>query len=591
MTETDYQYPDWAADVVWYQIFPDRFCRANQRNPIQASNIKGTSPWNIDESSPWQIHPWTSDWHEMQPYERANGKGLKTNILRRRYCGDINGIISKIPYLKDLGVTALYLTPIQYSPSLHKYDGTNFLHVDPFLGSNPLADIKMIESENFDDFDNACWTTADLEALKLVKTAHEAGMKVIFDGVFNHIGYNSKPFQDVLLHRQDSKYIDWFITDLQKSTPEKLVYEKFWGCVKEMPKLNYGCNTVREYVLATLKRWLKPSGDAAGYDGIDGWRLDHAIGVPLSFWKMACNFTKKINQNSLFLAELIEPESTIEPYLNNDVFDSVMNYGFYFLSTEFFAKEKKSMSAFNFDKYLRHQLSLFKPACNYLMMNLLGTHDTERLASLVVNADLKNFANIATFFANTHVEDKGYTSRRPNDVELCIQRMMIAFEFVWIGAPMIYYGDELGMWGGNDPECRKPMPWPELRFDTEHEITNGRHYKSRVSNVDADMEMLAFYKQLIKLRNQNIALRRGILRTEYADSERRVYVFSRILDDNVVIAAFNREKVSVDVSLANVPNAEYFDYNNEKSTIKANKEGVLQIKLPSIGFRILIRRS
>ncbi|MBQ2097696.1 MAG: hypothetical protein II480_05935, partial [Bacteroidales bacterium] len=234
-------FPQWATEAVWYQIFPDRFCRFDDNKTINAQHLYGTAPWNIKPEKPWEVHPWTSDWYQRQPYEQENRGTLHANMLRRRYCGDIKGIISKLDYLADLGVNALYFTPLQYSPSLHRYDGTNFLHIDPFLGDNPEHDIQQIENEDFDDFDNATWTAADLAALSLIKEAHKRGMKVIFDGVFNHIGYNSKPFQDVLTNRKESKYADWFHIDWVKSTPKKLNYDKFWGFVTEMPKLNYGC--------------------------------------------------------------------------------------------------------------------------------------------------------------------------------------------------------------------------------------------------------------------------------------------------------------------------------------------------------------
>gem|GEM_PF-3620366 len=249
--------------------------------------------------------------------------------------------------------------------------------------------------------------------MTLIKEAHKRGMKVIFDGVFNHIGYNSKPFQDVLKNRKNSRYADWFHIDWEKSTPRKLCYEKFWGFVKEMPKLNYGSQDVKRYVFATLKRWLRPIVDGTEYEGIDGWRIDHAIGVPMTFWQSAHEFTKKLNNNSLFLAELIEPDTIIKPYLDNGAFDCVMNYGFYFLACEFFTRDAHPMTAKDFDKQIWQQLKLYPLHANYLAMNLLGTHDTERIASLIVNRDLKNydgFNPIAAFFTNTHTTDRGYTS-------------------------------------------------------------------------------------------------------------------------------------------------------------------------------------
>ncbi|MCQ2253641.1 MAG: glycoside hydrolase family 13 protein [Bacteroidales bacterium] len=582
--------PTWAAEAVWYQIFPDRFCRFNSHNPITAQDIEGTTPWTLNSSHPWQIHPWASDWYARQDYERANRESLKTNILRRRYCGDIRGIISKLDYLKDLGINAIYLNPIQYSPSLHKYDGTDFMHVDPFLGSNPLADRDMIEQEDFDDFDNACWTSADMEALELIAEVHNRGMRIVFDGVFNHIGYNSKPFQHVLRFPKFSRYSSWFLLDLAKSTPEKLCYEKFWGCVDEMPKLNYGSPMVKKYIFAVLKRWLKPVVNGVEYQGIDGWRLDHVIGVPPSFWKSAYNFTKKLNKNSLFLAELIEPNEIVKPYLDNAIFDSVMNYGFYFLACEFFAGERNVISALDFDKRLRSQLSLFPMHCNYLMMNLLGTHDTERLASLIVNRKLKKYDDIATFFQNTHIEDKGYVSRSPNADERLIQKMMIAFEFSMIGSPMVYYGDELGMWGANDPDCRKPMVWSHLHFTSEHLVKSGRHYRDRVEKVSPSQDMYLFYKNIIALRNYNPVLSRGTLQTDFAHPRRRILAYSRQGGGDRIIFAFNREKTAVELDIPCCEGDVFLDYLNSGEELHASQNTV-KIALQPLTFRILIKRT
>lgn len=578
-------YPSWAAEVVWYQIFPDRFCRVNPENPISAENLLGTTPWNLDSDDAWQIHPWTSDWYARQPYEKENTKNLKTNILRRRYCGDINGIISKLGYLQDLGVTALYINPMQYSPSLHKYDGTNFLHSDPFLGSNPSEDILLIENEDFNDFENACWTTADMETLKLISEAHAHGMKIIFDGVFNHIGYNSKQFQDVLKKRQKSPYSQWFIVDYQKSTPKKLCYEKFWGCVNEMPKLNYGCQDVKKYVFATLKRWLKPIVNGIEFEGIDGWRIDHAIGVPATFWAVACQFVKSVKPDSLFLAELIEPLHVVKPYLDNGCFDSVMNYGFYYAACQFFAAEKNAISSLKFDNELRSQLKLFNTDANFLMMNLLGTHDSERIASYIVNRNLKKFGTQAEFWENSHVEDKKYTSRKPNELERKIQCMMIVFEFSMIGSPAIYYGDELGMWGANDPDCRKPMMWPDMKFEDEHLVTGNRHLK-KFEKIEPDFQMLDFYKKIISLRKKYPCLSHGKFVTYFSSGEKRVYVYSREDQNNTVLFAFNRESEACDVSLDISVSKQFSDYFSGK--IFKSKSEKLSLNLEPYSFKILV---
>ncbi len=577
-------YPFWAASVVWYEIFPDRFCKGNVSNPISKKDILGTTPWGFDDL-PWEISDWTTAWYQRQNHEKQNSKSLKMNILRRRYGGDLQGIISKLQYLKDLGITALYFTPMQFSPSLHKYDGTNFMHIDPFLGPDALNDKKTIENENFDDFENAKWTKADLQALEMIKQAHKLGMKVVFDGVFNHIGYNSVPFQDVLKNREKSKYASWFFVDFSLSTKSNLVYEKFWGIVKEMPKLNYSSAEVKEYVFQVLKRWLKPIVNGIEYEGIDGWRIDHAIGVPMNFWKQAFKFVKTIKSDALFLGELIEEDHIIKPYLDEKCFDSVMNYSLYFSICEFFAPQKNILSALQFDKKIRRELTLFKTENNFLMFNHLGTHDTERFSSLIVNSDLKNFSTITTFFENSHINDKKYTSRCPNELEKRVQKMAIVFEFSFVGSPMIYYGDEAGMWGANDPDCRKPMLWQEMNFQDEEILVSNRHTK-KYDKVCFSNDMFLFYKKIIAIRKENSEVfSKGEFLTHYADKDKRLYFYSRKYRKNELFFAFNREnnletiniKFSKKTTFKNVFSDDIFSTDNS---------GNLKLSIPEVSFMV-----
>ena len=574
--------PQWAKNAVWYQIFPERFCRANSNNPITASDIEGTTPFALNRKHPWQIHSWTSDWYETDESEKQNNAPLKTNMLRRRYCGDVNGIIQKLDYLQELGVNALYITPLQYSPSLHKYDGTNYLHTDPFFGSDPRKDIEIIKKEDFDDYGNASWTTADRETLTLIERAHALGMKVVFDGVFNHIGYNSVPFQDVLKHREKSKYASWFHIDFEKSTKKELCYEKFWGCVKEMPKLNYKSEEVKKYVFATLRRWLAPEVDGEKKQGIDGWRIDHAIGVPIDFWKKANKYVKSLKSDCLFLGELIEPEEIIKPYLNEIIFDSVMNYGLLEAACRFFAAEKEYYTANEFDQRLKELLSLYPTDCNYMMQNMLGTHDTERIASYIVNRRLKRFGSIGKFFANSHADDKNYRTRKPLERERLIQKMMIVFQFAFIGSPMIYYGDEAGMWGGNDPDCRKPMMWSDINFENEYRITNGIR-SSKSDRLVFSTEMFDFYKKMIRLRKENSSLRTGKWRTLTSPKDLRVYAFERYGRQKSVIFVFNRETSSQTITINKTSLGVLTDYLTGKTfTANGNQFVVTAAPLSSL---------
>jgi glycosidase len=207
IAQTDFT-PDWSKGVVWYQVFPERFNNGDPSNDPKVTDQNGAYPF--DDTSAFEIHPWTSDWYQLQPYERRNGKSIWYNIQRRRYGGDLQGIIDKLDYLQSLGINAIYLTPIFWSPSSHKYDALCYHHVDPTFGPDPEGDKKLMEKENPINPASWVWTKADLLALQLIKEVHKRNMYIIFDGVFNHMGVKNFAFRDVEKNQQASPYKDWF---------------------------------------------------------------------------------------------------------------------------------------------------------------------------------------------------------------------------------------------------------------------------------------------------------------------------------------------------------------------------------------------
>ena len=192
--------PDWAKGIVWYQIFPERFWNGDPQNDPRLEDQRGAYPHDLTQ--PWQIHPWTSDWYELQPYEQANGKGFWHNVQRRRYGGDLQGILDRLDYLQSLGVGGLYLNPVFESPSAHKYDGATYHHVDPHFGPDPQGDRQLMAAEPpGPDPARWVWTAADRLLLQLIAEVHRRGMRIILDGVFNHMGLNSWAFRDVQQQR------------------------------------------------------------------------------------------------------------------------------------------------------------------------------------------------------------------------------------------------------------------------------------------------------------------------------------------------------------------------------------------------------
>src|SRR5215212_5008501 len=221
--------PQWSKGIVWYQIFPERFNNGDTNNDPKVTDQNGAYPF--DDTSAFQIHPWTSDWYQLQAYEQKNGKNIWYNIQRRRYGGDLQGVINKLDYIKSLGVDAIYMTPIFWSPSSHKYDALCYHHVDPTFGPDPEGDKKMMENEDPLKPESWVWTKGDLLALKLIDEVHKRKMYIIFDGVFNHIGVKSFAFRDVEKNQQASPYKDWFTIrswrDAEKGTTFR--YQGWFG--------------------------------------------------------------------------------------------------------------------------------------------------------------------------------------------------------------------------------------------------------------------------------------------------------------------------------------------------------------------------
>ncbi|HYQ85689.1 MAG TPA: alpha-amylase family glycosyl hydrolase, partial [Bacteroidota bacterium] len=180
------QVPAWAKRAVWYQIFPERFRNGDPKNDPRVDDLAGS--WPHETPARWSISPWTSDWYRLQPWESEDAKGFYYHAQLRRYGGDLQGVIDKLDYLSDLGVTALYFNPLFESPSLHKYDATMYHHIDNNFGPDPDGDRRLWAAENPADPKTWKWSAADSLFLRLLKEAHRRGMKVVLDGVFNHVG-------------------------------------------------------------------------------------------------------------------------------------------------------------------------------------------------------------------------------------------------------------------------------------------------------------------------------------------------------------------------------------------------------------------
>lgn len=538
--------PAWAREAVWYQIFPERFRNGDPSNDPTVEDIEGS--WPHEQPKEWNVSRWTGDWYALQSWEAHDNKDFYYRVQQRRYGGDLQGVIDKLDYLKDLGITAIYFNPLFESPSLHKYDATLYHHIDGNFGPDPKGDRAIWEKEDPADPSTWKWTAADRLFLKLIQEAHARGIRVIIDGVFNHVGMTFWAFLDVRKNGKESRYKDWFTIKRwdDPSTPEdEFDYEGWYG-VRELPEIREDANGLAEefgaHVHDIVKRWMDPNGDGDPSDGIDGWRLDVAEMVGIPFWQKFRRWVRAINPEAYLVGEVWWEDWTndkmfnAEPWLRGDVFDAVMNYRFVREVEYFFRDRVNKISASEFDRRLAALRSDYRPEANAVLMNLTGSHDTDRLASQVVNPDSKYDKGVSI------KDNRAYKIRKPDAREVQIQKLIVMFQMMSPGAPTVYYGDEAGMWGGDDPDCRKPMLWPEMTFDDEAAHPYG---ESRRPDRNAfDSSLFDYYRSMISIRNSRKAISLGECRTLLTDDANDVYAISRKFKQERVIAIFNNADIA-----------------------------------------------
>lgn len=536
-------FPDWAKGLVWYQIFPERFANGDTTNDPTPDKIF------IHEKAPanWKITPWTSSWFAQSQWERDLGGKVRDHINQRRYGGDFQGIINHLDYLKDLGVKGIYLNPVFDAVSVHKYDGSTYHHMDINFGSDPAGDKKLIASEIPDDPKTWKWTSADKLFLKLVREVHKRGMKIIIDGVFNHVGTQFWAFRDLVKNQQNSKYKDWFqvLSFDDPSTPQNEFDYKGWWNAKSLPQFNRTKNDLnpgpKQYIFNSTKRWMDPDGNGTYADGIDGWRLDVARDVPLGFWKDWSKLVKSENPNAILIAELWE----LSPDFISETgpFDALMNYNFAFAVDKYFIADKKKISTTDFIDRLKEIMKTYPQKNQDVLQNLVDSHDTERLSSMIKNPD-------RDYDRDGDERNPNYDPSKPDKKDYDKQELIVAFQMTYKGAPMIYYGDEVGMWGADDPHDRNPMVWGNLKYDDEIiNESSGFHKGFGIYKVEPNDEVLNYYKKVIAIHNSNSALRDGDVNFLYSNNETEVFAFERTDNNESLIAVFNTGNENREFSL------------------------------------------
>jgi len=439
--------PAWVRDAVFYQVFPDRFAtseRVVKPGPLEA----------------WDAPP--------------THHGFKG--------GDLLGIVERLDYLADLGISALYLTPIFASASNHRYHTYDFYRVDPLLGGD--------------------------EALReLLDAAHARDMRVVLDGVFNHSGRGFWPFHHVVENGVGSPYLEWFYVDRARlegggwlkpypSAAERqeidalkaggmaagdaslqvLGYKAWWD-LPALPKLNTDHAQMREHLLGAAEHWLR--------FGIDGWRLDVAEEIDAGFWREFRRRVRAVNPEAYIVAEIWRAKAE---WCTGDTFDALMNYPLTEAILSFVAARQMDREVVatqheynrfvsptdgaGFAARLDGVLGTFRRETNEVQLNLLGSHDTARFLT-VAGGDVDSL------------------------------RLAVLATMTLPGAPCIYYGDEIGLAGRHDPDCRRAFPWDESRWD--HGLRD-------------------FVRWAIAARHALPVLRRGEYRTLTAEGDALAYL-------------------------------------------------------------------
>ncbi len=525
--------PSWAKDVVWYQIFPERFRNGDKSNdPTRESLELGNGV-----SDKWRVKDWGSDWFTRDDWEKEFGSSFYTNaIFHRRYGGDIQGMIDKLDYLKDLGITALYLNPMFYANSLHKYDGNAHHHIDPYFGPNPKADLEQIARENASaapyDPKTWKWTSADSLFLKFLGEAKKRGLRVIIDGVFNHTGRRFYAFQDLQKNQQASRFKDWYVVNKfdDPATPQNEFAYKSWEGFTSLPEFARSADgrtladAPKQYIFDITKRWMDPNGDGDPSDGIDGWRLDVVPYMPTPFWNEWNAYVRRLNPNAYTTAEIWTDASPAT--VKNGNFSAVMNYWAFTLPVkDFFVNQKGT--AQDFWKTMEQRRSAYSPDVQAVLQNMMDSHDTERLSSMTVNNTLSGITNNAW-------GRPSYQIRKPTQPERDLQKLIALFQATYVGAPMLYYGTESGLWGGNDPDDRMPMNWEDITFAPQA-ASHSPAFTRPVDDMNFDKGLSEFYKQLLQSKKYFSASLREQPLTKLETSNNNVLVLMRFYPGRSII--------------------------------------------------------
>ncbi|MDD2423647.1 MAG: alpha-amylase family glycosyl hydrolase [Candidatus Cloacimonetes bacterium] len=476
-----FEIPGWLKSSVVYQIFMDRFYNGDKGNDqdfsedyYKTSREKPAEGKYLPANK--EYFHFVEDWYDI--------KGLKQSPYLPEgrpdwwsfYGGDIAGVRQKLDYLCSLGINLIYFNPLWEAKSNHKYDAADFMKVDPHFGSKE-------------------------ELGELVDLLHKKGIRVILDVAFNHSGESFWAFRDTVEKGESSPYWNWYdwykwpLPDpLPKDFKPRDYYQSWWG-IKDMPDLNYDLsrqhpyeNYIRDISNAEVN-WelvnhvLDASSWWISEIGIDGFRLDVPDEVPWWFWQLFRQRIKKLKPEAWLVGEIW---NNAKAWISERYFDSVMNYAYFKNpALEFFVQGLISKQ--NFIERIEQGLAAYPQHATQVMMNLLGSHDTQRIMKLA----------------------KG---------DIYKLKQAVFFQMTFVGIPHIYYGDEIAMNGGKDPDNRRPFNWK-----WEEDL--------------AAQSLRDFYIRLVHLRKEESLLYEGEF--SFEKSTRDLILYRRYNDTESLLCAIN----------------------------------------------------
>ena len=364
--------------------------------------------------------------------------------------------------------------------------------------------------------------------------------------MFNHTGRGFFGFQDLLKNRAKSPYKDWYVVTKfdAPGTPGDGFTYKGWFGIKTLPifaSARDGHDIApgpKEYIFnATAAGWMDPEGKGDPTNGIDGWRLDAAEQRPVEFWAEWNALVRRINPNAYTSAEIwTDPKDLIV----NGGFSAVMNYYEFAIPVKGWLVDNL-LPPTHFVRQTDDRRRDLPAPDAYAMQNMVDSHDTARLASMIVNAAGVKYQSPDKVEFNANGELTGfpkYSILRPDDRQRAVQRLVVLLQMTDVGAPMIYYGDEVGMWGASDPDDRQPMVWADLKY--EPQTLDPRKGAEPPQPIGFDQEVYNFYHQAIEFRRTHPVLSRGQYQLVNADDSADTLAFARGDASNSLVVAFNR---------------------------------------------------